>query len=178
MSEPLSNDDFTIEDAKLRLLRKGPYAALFMAKNEAGSMSLIKILKTIQVPGMQTGYLDITQGKNKDVITLSRKTKAPISSVPYLAIFYDGKLKFRYKGDVDTEKIRSYCQNKVIEMANELKMPVATTRQTVGSTSQQQFAMARQQTGAASDATKNAPDATKVGIIGYNKAHLIDMMKH
>lgn len=173
MSEPLSNDDFSIEDSKLRLLRKGPFAVLFMAKNDPGSMSLVKILKTIQVPGMQTGYLDITQGKNKDVVTMSRKTKASISSVPYLAIFYDGRLKFRYKGDVDAEKIRNYCQNKVIEMVNEMKAP----KQTVSASGQPQFSMARQQSGAANEAVKNAPDATKAGIIGYNKAHLIDMIK-
>src|SRR6056297_3449101 len=116
MTEPLSYDDFGLEDGKkLRLLRRGVYAVLFMAKDDKASMQLVRIMKNLQIPGMATGYLDITKGKNREVIALSRRTSSQINSLPYLGIFCEGKLKCRYKGAVNREKLRNYCQQKVIE---------------------------------------------------------------
>jgi hypothetical protein len=172
MSEQLSHDDFACEDSKLRLLRKGAFAVLFMTKGDSTSASLINILKQIRVGGMETGYLDISKDRNKEVILMSRKTNSPISTVPYLAIFYEGRLKCRYKSDVDVEKIRTYCQKKVIELASEIKMP---SKGPVNATNAQQFAMARSQ---GPSGSTNTPDPAKIGIIGYNKAHLIDMAKN
>ena len=171
MTEPLSHDDFGIEDGdKLRLMRRGIFAVLFMAKGEQGSMQLARILKTLQVPGLETGYLDITQGANREVIKMSRKTTAKITTLPYLALFYNGKLKFRYKGDANRETLRNYCQKKVIELSSKPSTIRPATVRSDGGNSQQ-FAMARSN---ATNSTKPAPSATKAGIIGYNVAWRID----
>jgi hypothetical protein len=170
MAEPLSHDDFGIEDGnKLRLLRRGVVAVLFMAKGEQGSMQLVAILKTLQVPGLATCYLDITTGKNRDVIKLSRKTTAKITTLPYLALFCDGKLKFRYKGEVDRERLRSYCQKKVIDLSSASHSQLKPRGTPANS---QQFSMAR------SNKSENnpggGPHPSKAGIIGYNTAWRVD----
>jgi len=173
MTEPLKKDDFGIEDNnKLRLLRRGSYAVLFMAKGDQGSMQLIRILKNVQVPGMTTAYLDITQGKNRDVITMSRKTTAKITGVPYLGIFHDGKIKCRYKGAVDREKLRDYCQNKVIEFASSGSGPRPKQEGIINrKVKADQFSLSRNSKGSQ---PKTGPNPTSAGMVGLNAAWRVD----
>lgn len=172
MTEPLSHDDFGTEDGKkLRLMRRGAFAVLFMAKDDA-SMQLVRIMKGIQVPGMTTGYLDIARGKNREVIAMSRKTTSKINSLPYLGIFYDGKLKCRYKGAVNREKLRHYCQQKVIEFSTTSQSSRQTTVRSDGGrrAGADQFSMAR----SSGSNDKPIPHPTKAGMIGYNTAWKLD----
>lgn len=174
MTEPLTHDDFGVEDGKkLRLMRRGAYAVLFMAKDDGASMQLVRIMKNIQVPGMATGYLDITKGKNRDVITLSRKTNSQISSLPYLGIFCEGRLKCRYKGAVNREKLRNYCQQKVVEFSTKAQTyKTSAVRQDGGAVNRNvkadQFSLSRE------DRNTSQPNPTKAGMVGVNVAWRLD----
>lgn len=178
MTEPLSHDDFGIEDGKkLRLLRRGVFAVLFMAKDDKASMQLVRIMKNLQIPGMATGYLDITRGKNRDVIALSRRTTSQINSLPYLGIFCEGKLKCRYKGAVNREKLRNYCQTKVIDFSTKAQTHrTGPIRQDGGGSINRtvkadQFSLARSN----GDASKGGgPHPVKAGMVGLNRAWLLD----
>jgi len=180
MTEPLSHDDFGIEDGKkLRLLRRGCFAVLFMAKDDGASMQLVRIMKNIQVPGMATGYLDITKGKNRDVISMSRKTSSQINSLPYLGIFCEGKLKCRYKGAVNREKLRNYCQQKVIEFSTKAQTSrTGPIRQDGGAVNRNvkadQFAMSRSNADMRGGG-QSQPSSTKAGMVGVNKAWVLEM---
>jgi len=176
MTEPLSHDDFGIEDGKkLRLMRRGIFAVLFMAKDDRPSMELVRIMKNLQVPGMATGYLDITKGKNREVISLSRRTSSQINSLPYLGIFCEGKLKCRYKGAVNREKLRNYCQQKVVEFSTKAQSyRTGPVRQDGGAVNRQvkadQFSLARNE-----GSEKSQPHPTKAGMVGINTAWKLDM---
>lgn len=113
MSEPFTNDDFMLQEGKLRLARREPCAVVIMTKTDANSIKLTKILSSIS--GLTTGYLDISAGKNREVVNMSRETNTPITHLPYLAFFFDGKLKSRYKGDVTKDALTKYFSEKIFE---------------------------------------------------------------
>ena len=170
MSESLTHEDFRVEDGKLRLAKRGAVAVLIMSKTPE-SIQLVKTLASINVNNLHTAYLDISQGKNRDVILLSRNTATAITSLPYLAFFYDGKLKCRYKGDVNKAAMSNYFQDKIIEVATQSSSS-ARKSETISSTNMGKFTMA-------TSGDKNKPTGGKVipvdnSIIGYNRAWLVD----
>ena len=158
MTEPLTHEDFDVEDGKLHFKRRGSCAVLIMPK-DAQSMQLAKILSSLNIDGLATSYLDITQGKNRDVILLARKTNTPITKVPSLAFFFDGKLKSRYKGDANKSAMYKYFQQKVVEYASK----GSSGGKNVDSKTPQ-FAMAK------TGANVPIPSAKASGMVGINVA--------
>lgn len=167
MSEPFTQQDFRIEGDKLRLSRRGFHAVLIMSK-DAASMQLIKMLASINVNRLETGYLDISQGKNREVIIMSRKTSTEIKNLPYLGFFCDGKLKCRYKGEVTKNAIAKYFEDKIISES----MQSASSERKTTTKQSAQFSMAKNgiDSGRSGKGAKVLPDQRNNGMIGLNAA--------
>lgn len=140
MSEPFTSEDFRVEDGKLRLAKRGAVAVLIMSKTPE-SLQLVKTLSGLNVNNLHTGYLDISQGQNRNVILQSKNTQTPITSVPYLGFFFDGKLKCRYKGEVTKSAMVNYFQDKIIECATQSASSVRKS-DTVNTSQMTKFTMA------------------------------------
>lgn len=113
--ETLSVSDFKIVEGKLHLARPGFYAVLFMIGNEMNSINVKEILDTLSIDRLHFASIDISDNHNRDVVTLSRDTKAPIYGIPYLAFFVDGCIRSRYVGHVSTSAFTKYFTDKVSE---------------------------------------------------------------
>jgi len=168
MSEPLSHDDFRIEDGKLRLAKRGAVAVLIMSKTPE-SIQLVKTLSALNVNNLHTCYLDISQGENRNVILKAKQTQTPITSVPYLGFFFDTKLKCRYKGDVTKAAMANYFQDKIIECATQSASSVRKS-DTVSSSNVGKFTMSA--SGNKPSGGKQAP--VDNSIIGFNSAWRAD----
>ncbi len=163
MSEAFTNEDFRIDDGKLRLAKRG-YVAVLIISRDTESVDLVKKLASLNVPQLHTGYLDITQGSNRKVVVMAKSTSTPIQSVPYLGFFVDGKLKIRYKGNTDKKTLFDYFQDKILESAQQSASSVRKS-DTRGTVQAANFAMAK------SNAKANGkvlPSAAAVGMIPYN----------
>lgn len=172
MSIPLSYDDFVIEDGKLRLARRGNVAVLIYAKSPE-TEQFKKLLTVLNVERLQSAFLDISQGKNKQVILDSRKTTTPIKDVPYLGFFADGKLKARYKGVINKGKLEEFFNDKIVESAMAEKTTGTRKNDTVSSTMASQFSMSR-----TSGAGAKGPVSSSAGTIPYNQAWKKDIPNH
>lgn len=172
MSTPYTNEDFRDEDGKLRHASRGPVAVVIMAKQDPNALKLVKMLAKINIDRLETGYLDISQGKNREVIIMSRNTNTTIGKLPYLAFFYDGKLKSRYKGDVSEAALDRYFREKINEAATQ---SASSERKDVTSSSSR-FSMAAAASGAAGK-KPTAADAAKAHgtMIGANVAWRSDL---
>jgi len=120
MSTVFTQEDFRVEDGKLRLAQRGPAAVLIMSRGVPAHLELLKVLKSVKLNHLETGYLDITQGKNREVINMSRETGTPIAALPSLLYFYDGKLKSKCKKDnISKSTLEVYFQEKMQESATQ-----------------------------------------------------------
>ena len=173
MSEAFNNEDFRVEDGKLRLARRGYVAVVIMSKTPE-SIQLVKTLASLNVTNLQTGYLDISQGQNRQVVLMSKNTPTYIQSAPYLAFFADGKLKCRYKGDVNKKTMTDYFQDKIIEAAQQQSSTVRKS-ETVSSSNAANFAMANKNT--MMGGGKQLPIPKDSAFIGFNRAWLADQQQ-
>lgn len=182
MSIPLSNEDFGVEDGKLRLLRKGYFSVLIYSKTDPRAEQVRKLLSSLDVNQLHTAYLDISQGKNKEVILQSRKTSVPITDVPYLGFFVDGKLKARYKSNIEPNALKKYFTDKIVEAATsteKISNPNIRKNETVQRAMNDQFSMSRpggRSVGGSGLPTSGSLSSASSGTIPFNQAWKTDLV--
>jgi hypothetical protein len=176
MSEPFTNEDFNIQGDKLRLARRGAVAVLIMSKSVPEHIQLLKVLSSINLNHLETGFLDISSGKNREVVVQAKQTTTQINQLPYLAFFYDQKLKARYKGDIHKGKMEHWFQEKIMECA---QANVSSDRKNMTSAPNQRFAMAQQQMPVTvGGGTKKQTDGIgQSSVVGINVAWRADLQK-
>ena len=67
------------------------------------------------ISGCQFGMINVT--KHKDIVRLSKDTIAPITYVPYIILYHNGRPYMRYDGPAKHEDI----QNFIVDVANSLQ---------------------------------------------------------
>ena len=97
---------------------------LFYSTQCQHCQTMIPIFKTLpgSISGCQFGMINVS--KNKDIVKLSKETIAPITYVPYVILYHNGKPYMRYDGPSEQKAIQDF----VVEVANSLQ-----SRQTFGS---------------------------------------------
>jgi thiol-disulfide isomerase/thioredoxin len=117
----LSSDDFAItKGSKGNILCHsipGFSLILFYSTQCTHCKTLIPIFKLLpgSIGGCQFGMINVSS--NKKVVQLSKDTIAPISYVPYIVLYIEGKPFMRYNGPHDSSEIRRF----VIEVANKVQ---------------------------------------------------------
>ena len=117
----LSSDDFHIaEGQKGKILCnsiKGFSIVLFYSTQCVHCQSLIPIFKHLPntVAGFQFGMINVSV--NKNVVMMAKQTIAPITFVPYIVFFVDGKPFMKYSGPYEMSEIRRF----IIEVAENLR---------------------------------------------------------
>ena len=117
----LSSDDFTInKGSKGNILCHditGFSLILFYSTQCVYCQTLIPIFKTLPgtIGGCQFGMINVST--NKKCVQMSKDTIAPISYVPYIALYIHGKPFMRYNGPHDGNEIRRF----ILEVANKVQ---------------------------------------------------------
>lgn len=117
----LTSEDFTIaKGAKGNILCHnipGFSLILFYSTQCSHCKSLIPIFKTLpgSLGGCQFGMINVSS--NKSCVRMSKDTIAPISYVPYIILYINGRPFMKYNGPYDDAEIRRF----VIEVANKVQ---------------------------------------------------------
>ena len=117
----LSSDDFYLgENPKGKILcnrLRGFSLVLFYSTQCEWCQVFIKSYKKMPelVNGCQFGLINVS--KNKEVVFMSRNTISPISYVPYIILYNDGKPIVRYDGPHDEKELAGF----VFEMAKKIQ---------------------------------------------------------
>lgn len=117
----LSSDDFNVQQGQrgkiLCTQIKGFSVILFYSVQCDHCQTLIPIFKTLPqyFAGFQFGMINISN--NKNVIMMAKDTIAPITYVPYVLFFVDGKPFMQYSGPYELSEIRRF----ITEVANDVK---------------------------------------------------------
>jgi thiol-disulfide isomerase/thioredoxin len=117
----LSSEDFTItKGTKGNILCQsipGFSLILFYSTQCTHCQTLIPIFKKIpgSIGGCQFGMINVSS--NKACIRMSKNTIAPITYVPYIILYINGRPFMRYQGPHDAEKIKQF----VFEVAQKVR---------------------------------------------------------
>ena len=153
----LTSDDFSIQKhGKGNVMCHGIPGfslILFYSTHCVHCQTLIPIFKKLPgtLGGCQFGMINVST--NKHCVLMSNNTIAPITYVPYIILYDNGRPYMVYKGPYDAEEIRRF----IIEIANNLQKKQAF----VNSNKQEQKGAKRK---------KQIPDYT-VGIPVYGKGN-------
>lgn len=90
---------------------------LFYSTQCVHCQNLIPLFKKLPgtIGGCQFGMINVSS--NKQCVQMSKDTIAPISYVPYIVLYIQGKPFMRYNGPHDAEEIKRF----VIEVANKIQ---------------------------------------------------------
>lgn len=117
----LSSEDFSIEKGtRGNILCHSIYGyslILFYSNSCTHCANLIPIFKQLPgtINGCQFGMINI--GINRTCLEMSKNTIAPITYVPYIVLYVDGRPFMAYKGPYDINEIKRF----IIEVANNLQ---------------------------------------------------------
>lgn len=118
----LSSDDFSVQQGqKGKILctpqLKGFSVILFYSVQCDHCQTLIPIFKTLpqHFAGFQFAMINVSN--NKNVIMMAKDTIAPITYVPYVLFYVDGKPYMQYSGPYRLDEIKQF----IVEVANEVK---------------------------------------------------------
>jgi len=117
----LSSDDFQIaRGTKGDILTNtipGFSLVLFYSTQCQHCQKLIPIFKKLPgtIGGCQFGMINVSS--NKNVVRLSKDTVAPITYVPYIVLYINGRPFMRYQGPHDSGEIRRF----VLEVAQKVQ---------------------------------------------------------
>jgi len=117
----LSNDDFVLsKGTKGNILCTsipGFSLVLFYSTQCPHCQQLIPIFKKLPgtIGGCQFGMINVST--NKNCIRLSKDTIAPITYVPYIVLYINGRPFMRYSGPADASEIKRF----VIEVAQKVE---------------------------------------------------------
>ena len=120
----ISNKSLVIRGSLMCTDITGFSLILFYSTQCQHCQTMIPIFKTLpgSISGCQFGMINVS--KNKDIVKLSKETIAPITYVPYVILYHNGKPYMRYDGKSEQKAIQDF----VVEVANSLQ-----SRQTFGS---------------------------------------------
>jgi hypothetical protein len=117
----LSSDDFSVvKGNKGNILCHsipGFSLILFYSTQCVHCQNLIPLFKKLPgtIGGCQFGMINVSS--NKQCVQMSKDTISPISYVPYIVLYIQGKPFMRYNGPHDAEEIKRF----VIEVANKIQ---------------------------------------------------------
>lgn len=96
---------------------RGISLILFYSTRCQHSQALIPIFKSLpgSIGGCQFGMINVTN--ERDIITMSSSTVAPIQYVPLIIMFINGKPFIRYDGPHDAAEIRKF----LVEVTSKLQ---------------------------------------------------------
>lgn len=117
----LTSDDFSLDrGTKGEIMRHGIPGfslILFYSTKCEHCQDLLPLFKRLPgaIGGCQFGIMNVSN--NKRAVRMSRQTVAPITYVPYIVMYIDGKPFMRYNGPQDINEIARF----VIEVAQNVK---------------------------------------------------------
>ena len=117
----LTSDDFLVEKSNkgdiLCTNIPGFSLILFYSTQCVHCQSLIPIFKKLPgtIGGCQFGMINVTS--NKECVRMSKDTIAPITYVPYIVLYIQGKPFMRYGGPHDGSEIKRF----VLEVSNKVQ---------------------------------------------------------
>ena len=117
----LSSDDFSVDKGnKGNILChsiQGFSLILFYSTQCVHCQNLIPLFKKLPgtIGGCQFGMINVSS--NKQCVQMSKDTIAPISYVPYIVLYIQGKPFMRYSGPHDGSEIKRF----VLEVANKVQ---------------------------------------------------------
>lgn len=117
----LNSDDFEVQDGtKGKIMCNnipGFSLILFFSPNCAHCGDILPIFKRLpgSISGCQFGIVNINN--NKACVQMAKKTIAPITYVPYVVLYVDGRPFMVYKGPNDEEDIKQF----VVEVAKNVQ---------------------------------------------------------
>jgi len=126
----LGNDDFTLmKGTKGNILCSsipGYSLILFYSTQCPHCQKLIPIFKKLPgtIGGCQFGMINVST--NKNCIRLSNDTIAPITYVPYIVLYINGRPFMRYLGPHDANELKKF----IIEVAQKMDSKQKFTNQT------------------------------------------------
>jgi thiol-disulfide isomerase/thioredoxin len=96
---------------------KGLSLILFYSTQCHYCQSFIPIFKRLpgSISGCQFGMINVSQ--NRDVVRMSKETVAPITYVPYVILYVQGKPFMRYDGPQEESELKRF----VVEVASKLQ---------------------------------------------------------
>ena len=127
----LKTDDFSVGNSvKGPVLRheiNGFSLVLFYSVQCPHCRNLIPIFKRLpgSVGGCQFGMINVSS--NKECITMSKGTIAPIEYVPYIILYIDGMPFMRYNGPHDPSELKRF----VLEVAAKVQSSKKLSRATI-----------------------------------------------
>jgi len=126
----LTQDDFLITDSSkgpvLSNSLKGFSLVLFYSTQCQYCKELIPIFKNLPgtTGGCQFGMINVTT--NKNIVSISKNTITPLTYVPYIVLYVNGKPFMAYQGPSDENEIRNF----VIQVAQKLQKKQQFTQET------------------------------------------------
>lgn len=134
----LNADDFHNQNSSKGILLcnniQGFSLILFYSTQCEYCKDLLPIFKQLPgvVGGCQFGMINVSH--NKKCVMMSKNTIAPISEVPYIILYVNGKPYMRYKGPHDGREISRF----IVEVAKKVQSDGEHTNNTQSSTSNRQ----------------------------------------
>ena len=117
----LSKEDFKQHEGNRGILMgteiQGFSLILFYSTQCTFCQNMIPVLKTLpgSISGCQFGMINVS--KNKDIVRMSKDTIAPITYVPYIILYHNGRPYMRYDGPAELSAIQEF----IVEVANSIQ---------------------------------------------------------
>ena len=109
----LTADDFSLQKGQsgnilCNNITKGYSVVLFYSTQCVHCHSLIPIFKQLPLAIANCQFAMINVSQQKNVVMMSRSTSAPITFVPYIIFYVNGKPFMKYNGPHDGNEIRRF----------------------------------------------------------------------
>lgn len=125
--------DFSVEpgekDNNLRLNRSGCCAVLIGKSDNDESLRVRAMLGKLSIQNLDKLYLDIQRNNNRKILTDSKNTITPITDIPTLFFFVDGKIRAFYTKKADINILSQWFREKMAKFSNSgPRMPMNSDR--------------------------------------------------
>jgi thioredoxin-like negative regulator of GroEL len=141
----LSSEDFTVaRGTKGNILCnsiQGFSLILFYSTQCPHCQQLIPMFKKLPgtIGGCQFGMINIST--NKQCVRISKETIAPISYVPYIVLYINGKPFMQYKGPYDINEIKRFVLEVAQKVNNKQKFSTETIKEEINKKNIPEFAI-------------------------------------
>ena len=108
---------------------------LFYSTQCTFCQEMIPIFKNLpgSISGCQFGMINVS--KNKDIVKLSKETIAPVTYVPYIILYHNGRPYMRYDGPANLKSIQDF----IVEVANSIQSRQSFTNDNKKEAAQEKF---------------------------------------
>lgn len=106
----LTQDNFHLQNGGKSMVCDlgGVCLIMFKSENCSHCRTLFPIFTRVSSKDHRVTYACVDVGNNRNVIGMSKTTKAPITSVPLILLYVEGKLRAKYKGPNSEDSILSF----------------------------------------------------------------------